>query len=754
VSDVIRIAGRSVSQIVLDRLTARSLVDPPPSRTELVRQFCRMTHWTNRKGHPCLSSANVALKRLEAQNRLRLTPPQPRAPRQQPRRLVEDGKRLPPLPQLPSSANQIKRLHLQLLSDADDPDHGLWNQLIIRHHPLKAAPLVGAQLRYLIRSEHGVLGAFGFGPAAFHLDCRDRWIGWDRRAQQQNRPRIIGLSRCLIRPGLRCANLLSRSYSLVLHQVATDWQQRYGVQPLLVETYVDRSTYTGRSLSAANWRRLGQSSGRGRSSPSRKICPKTPKDVWVYELDSRARQHLQHRGAEPVVARSIFHGLGAAGWIAEELDGLDLGHVGLNRRWACMLQARWDKPQRSFHRSFQGHAAGKGAYRLIESRQAGICFESLLAPHHQQTQRRMAAESVVLLAQDTTALSYTSLRHTKGLGPLKEEGNRSRGLWLHSMLAFRLDGIPLGCAWAHLWARPEQSDTAQRNEQSVAEKESQRWIQSYQAALYMAQAMSQTHLVVCGDRESDIFELHDQTQAAPHNLHLLVRAQHDRLLESGEKLWDRLAGLPVGGTLKVKIPRNKPHPARTATLTLQWTSIPVSPPRVALKKSWRPITLYVVMARESHAPPGVEPIEWVLLTDWKVDSLKLARRMVQWYGLRWGIECWHQVLKDVCGVETRQMKTAEALERALVLDMVVAWRAHCLCRLGKASPNLPAHLYYTEQELKVLEFQRDRLPQRVRSVELDPVPEVVGFPEPAPRSEEAKKKRNSRRPTRSELGRR
>ena len=118
---------------------------------------------------------------------------------------------------MPSSANQISHLHLQLLSDADDPDHLLWNRLIIRLHPLKAAPLVGAQLRYLIRSEHGVLGAFGFGPAAFHLDCRDRWIGWDRLARQQNRPQVIGLSRCLVRPGLQCDSLLSRSYSLVLH---------------------------------------------------------------------------------------------------------------------------------------------------------------------------------------------------------------------------------------------------------------------------------------------------------------------------------------------------------------------------------------------------------------------------------------------------------------------------------------------------------------------------------------------------------
>jgi hypothetical protein len=610
---------------------------------------------------------------------------------------------------LPASVEQIGQLHLRLVRDTRDPQHLLWNRLIIRQHPLKAAPLVGAQLRYLICSEAGVLGAIGFGPAAFHLECRDGWIGWDRQAQARNRPLVVCLSRFLIREGVQCANFASRVYSMVLRRVAQDWQQRYGDQPVLVETYVNRSTHTGRSLAAANWRRLGTSTGRGRSSPSRRIRPQSPKDVWIYPLHPKARQRLQRRAVEPLPARSVFHP--PQDWISQELDGLDLGHALLNRRWQCMLRARWENPQRSFGASFQDRAQAKGAYRLLESGQAAVCFEKLLAPHHQQTQRRMAAESVVLLAQDTTPLSYNGLLQTQGLGSLGSEQQPGRGLWLHSLQAYRLDGIPLGCAWAHLWARTEPSDTAQRNEQSVADKESHRWIQAYQVGRAAAQAMPQTQLIICGDRESDLFELHDQTQGAPKNLRVLVRAQHDRTLESGQKLWEHLSRQPVGGRMEVAVPRSKNRWARQSCLALRWSRVELSPPAVALKKSWRPLSLYVVMAREIDPPPGVEPIEWVLLTDWKVDSLKMARRMVRWYGLRWGIECWHQVLKDVCGVETRQMETAQALGRALVLDMMVAWRAQLLCRLGKQSPNLPASLYYSFQELRVLEVHRQRLPQ-------------------------------------------
>jgi len=113
-----------------------------------------------------------------------------------------------------------------------------------------------------------------------------------------------------------------------------------------------------------------------------------------------------------------------------------------------------------------------------------------------------------------------------------------------------------------------------------------------------------------------------------------------------------------------------------------------------------------VLAQEVGAPAGSEPIEWRLLTTWPVQTLKMARRLVRWYALRWGIECWHQVLKGVCRVERRQMKTAQALERALALDMIIASRVLLLSRLGKEHPELPAELGYSAEELAVLEIKR------------------------------------------------
>lgn len=699
----VKVCGRWIDQGVLDRLSRRSQGPTPAGRTQLTKDFCRAVDWYDAKGRACVSSARVALERLERQGLVQLPPRVPRRRGTVARGLSDDGQPLPPVPKLPSHGGPISGLRLHLIADADDPAHPIWNGMIVREHPLGRRPLVGAQLRYLIECDAGTIGAFGFGPPAYYLECRDQWVGWSASAREKNLGQVIGLSRFLIRPPLRVPNLASQCYGLVLRRVAGDWFERYGVEPVLVETYVDRERHDGRSLAAANWRRLGGSKCRGRDDRQRR-GELSPKDVWVYELHPRARARLQNRPIERLAPRSVFAPALEADWAQEEMAGVSLGDERLNARAARMLGERWARPTQSFNRSFGALKEAKGAYQLLENPRPEIGLQSLLAPHHQQTARRMAAEAVVLLAQDTTALSYNTLHRTTGLGSIGEK--HSRGLFVHSLQAFRLDGIPLGTAWVETWARPPESDTAQRNDQSVDEKESGRWIRAFQAATQRAWQMPQTQVVVCGDRESDIFELFDQMAAAPKNLHLLVRAQHDRNLVDGTSLRESLGPETVGGTMAVRVPRREARPARTATLELRWKPVELKPPAVARKKSWPSLKLYTLRAREVGTPEGQETVEWHLLTTWPITSLKVARRIVKWYALRWGVECWHKVLKGVCRVESRQMKSIRALERALAFDVIVAFRALLLNRLGKDHPNLPADLFYTPDEIAVLEVKK------------------------------------------------
>ena len=711
----VKISGRWVDQQVLERLSRRSQGPATPLRRELIAEFCRAVGWRDAHGRLCLSSAHVALRRLEKRGLVQLPPMPARNKGLRARGLSDDSQPLPALPKLSGGEGRFAGLRLRLIQGEEDPAHRIWNRLIVREHPQGRRPLVGAQVRYLIECPTGIVGALGFGPPAYHLECRDQWVGWSLQARQQNRGKVIGLSRFLIRSGLRVPNLASQCYSLALRQVGEDWEGRYGLRPVLVETYVDRVRYHGRSLAAANWRRLGQSKGRGRDDRQRQRA-QSPKDVWIYELHPKARAQLQACTAERVAPRSVFAPALSENWTQEEMDGVCLGDERLNQRAQRMLRQRWARPTQSFCRSFDTPAEAKGAYQLLENPRVEINLASLLAPHQQQTARRMAAERVVLLAQDTTGLSYNTLHQTTGLGPIGE--GHSRGLFLHSLQAFRLDGIPLGSAWAEVWARAEASDTARRNEQSFDEKESGRWIRALQQASALARQMPQTQVLVCADREGDIYELYDQKQAAPANVHVLVRGQHDRRLNDGSRLLESLARLPAGGTLKVQVPRRQGRSSRTAKLELRWREVQISPPAVALKKSWPALKLYALWAREVGPPSGTEPIDWLLLSTWPLQTLKMARRLVRWYSLRWSIECWHKALKVVCGVEKRQMKTAQVLERALALDMIVASRALLLNRLGKEQPDLPAELFYSPEELEVLEVKKKETQRYTQSTKL------------------------------------
>ena len=691
------VCGREFRPEVLHHLNELVREDAALSGNALAREACALLAWYSPDGRPALSSAKVALRKLQRRGRLSLPPPKGGC--KQRHRLRASGQKLPPLGEVPRRVDQIGGLRLHPLSGHEDPLHGVWNDLMIEQHPCGDAPLVGAQLRYLIGSQQGWLGALGFGPAAFVLQSRDQWIGWSTAARLGHLREVVGLSRLLIRNEVHCANLASKVLSMALRRLPEDWQTRYGIRPLLVETFVDRSRFTGRCFGAANWLRVGASTGRGRLGP--KTAVKTLKDVWVFPLDRRARHRLQAQASAPLSPQPLAQSLQQEDWCVHEMARLDLGNQHRTVRAVKILQARWHQPQASFYGSFSSWTPAKAAYGLVEHSSRQISLGRLLSAHVQQTQARMAAETVVLLPQDTTGLNYSGLHQTEGLGRLGQE--IGRGLWLHSLLAMRPDGVPLGVLDAQCWARLESdSDARGRNAKSIDEKESFRWIESFRRAADAARRMPQTQLVVMTDREGDLYELHDAAQLGPANLHVLVRAQHDRTLDSHKKLWTFMAEQPVGQRRKLQVPRRRGQAARTAVVQVRWSSVTIEAPAVGCKKGWPPLTLWAVWVHEPEPPAGAEPIDWMLLTDLPIQTAEEAWEKVQWYCRRWGIEEWHRALKNGCGVEQREFKTAEHLQRVLAFDLIVAWRILACVKLGRALPQLPATVLYTPEELEVL----------------------------------------------------
>ena len=79
------------------------------------------------------------------------------------------------------------------------------------------------------------------------------------------------------------------------------------------------------------------------------------------------------------------------------------------------------------------------------------------------------------------------------------------------------------------------------------------------------------------------------------------------------------------------------------------------------------------------------------------------------YALRWRIEDYFRILKSGCKVEELQHHSAERLERAIAIKMVVGWRIQLMVRLGREVPELPAEVLFSDTELRVLTtFARSR----------------------------------------------
>ena len=393
------------------------------------------------RGQPQLASCLRALRTLDAAGQIRLPAPRHNHRRCRPRGL---GRPVPPPVGVPARVDQL--CGLALIEVSDSAQRGIWNELMRSEHPRGAVQHAGAQLRYLLVSEQGVLGAFGFAAAALALAARDAFIGWDADQRGRQLHRVLGLSRFLIRPGAACRNLASKALSLALRRLPDDCQQRYGYRPLLVETFVEKGLYKGTSLAAANWLRVGESAGRGRFAASGTAVP--VKAVWLYPLARDWRAQLGVPAPEAPQALGAADKLAADVWAEHEFGGAPLGDVRLSQRLVKIVDQQAQAPTKSFPGAAQNdQAAVRGYYRLIDHpADSEVTPENILAPHRERTLQRMQGQAAVLCIQDGTDLNFAEHPGCVGLGLIgKNKGSAGTlGLHMHATLVVNGEGVPLG----------------------------------------------------------------------------------------------------------------------------------------------------------------------------------------------------------------------------------------------------------------------------------------------------------------------
>ena len=685
--------------------------DDVPSRIALTGELCELFGFMDFRGRRQLATCLKALRDLEQEGHFALPPPNfVRHTKPMPRRLPEA---VPAPLEVPTAAGEVRGLALVLVETV--PQIRIWNELMVREHPQGAGPLVGRQLRYLIASDHGWLGGLGFASAALTLADRDRWIGWDDVTRRNHLQRVVGMSRFLIRPMVHCKNLASQILGMTLRRLRVDFEQRYELEPLLVESFVDAEAFAGTCYQAANWVKVGRTQGRGRQD-RQWARPATVKEIYVYPLRPDFRRLIGVAEPEGLAPLETTEGLDGPAWADHEFSGAPLGDKRLSERLVASARALAEQPGVSFSGlEKENWSAVKGYYRMIDQpNDSEVTLEAILAPHQQRTVQRMMGHPTVLCIQDGSDLNYSDLEDCEGLGPMGSNQRVSYdGLHLHSMLAVTATGLPLGVLDAKCYAQEPkaQDDTRYSTAIPIEEKRTFNWLLGVRKCIELAPQLPDTHLVCVMDREADIFELFDE-QRLKRRVDLLVRAKHDRRLGEGRNLFETIRQSPERARLKIQIPRHSARrkkgdrkatdrmPQREADVGLHYQSIDLRPPDYMRKKD--PVRLWVVHVREEQPPEGIKPLEWLLLTTQEVATTEDAKACLGWYALRWRIEDWHRVLKTGCRVEELAHKTAERLKRAVAINLVIAWRIMLMTLLGRESPELPAEILFADFEIRVL----------------------------------------------------
>jgi Transposase DNA-binding/Transposase DDE domain len=316
-------------------------------------------------------------------------------------------------------------------------------------------------------------------------------------------------------------------------------------------------------------------------------------------------------------------------------------------------------------------ASLKALYRLMDCEE--VTHRSVLESPRQRTLEKMAAsEDTVLVIHDGSELDFTGLKSIATLGQIGNGGNR--GYVAHNVLAVVAETREvLGLAYQHLAKRPKVTKKETRQERRQRADRESRW---WKTASKQIPTASPGHAQVeVADRGADVLEFLDFAESA--GKHYLVRSKHNRRisLENGEetKLHDFARQLPEGGRRVVEVAATAERPARTATVTVSWAKVTLLVPKQPRGEiRGVPLSTWIVRVAEVDPPTGVEPLEWILLTNVPVNSLEDANQRIGWYQCRWIIEEYHKALKTGCQIEDMQFTTEARLQPAIALISVVA----------------------------------------------------------------------------------
>ena len=378
-------------------------------------------------------------------------------------------------------------------------------------------------------------------------------------------------------------------------------------------------------------------------------------------------------------------------WAQNQWGEVDLGDPRRTARAVKVGAAIAAQPGASLPTQLPEWKDLKAAYRLFD--QENVTHAALSQGHWELTRQEalQSKAAVTLFVQDKSDLDFSHHPGTSGLGHV---GKFGQGMLLQSSLALiPTAGAPriLGLAAQRVWLRQHEKRKGRETSQEKRHrerKESEVWsalLQDIGPAPLPGQGQ---RYVSVGDRESDIFGY--VRQAGEQNWDVLLRvAQNRRVLtpqEESAKLLDWARTLPARTTKQVTLRGRDGKPKREIELQVSFSAVQLCAPQFGVEQDQRPIRGWVVRCWAE----GDKTLEWVLFTTVPVLEVEDAKKLIEWYELRWMIEEYHKCLKSGCNLEQRQLETAERLQALLGLLAIVAVRLLQLRSWSRTEPERPA----------------------------------------------------------------
>jgi hypothetical protein len=288
-NEVVMVQGRQLEPSDIFRIRQLMAENPTWSRRRLSEVIAQEWDWRNGSGRIKDMAARAMLLKLDALGLISL-PPRRRRPSN---RMAAGRISRQNWDQsiITGTLRQLGPITIQEISN-DAAERKRFAAALAEFHYLGYRGTVGENVQYAVADATGrLLACLLFGAPAWKCKSRDEFIGWSQAQRQRRLNCITNNTRFLILPFVRVPHLASWILGQALRRLSQDWHGKYGHPILLVETFVERDRFAGTSYKAANWIRIGSTTGRSRQDRNHTL--RVPvKDVYVYPLHSHFRAEL------------------------------------------------------------------------------------------------------------------------------------------------------------------------------------------------------------------------------------------------------------------------------------------------------------------------------------------------------------------------------------------------------------------------------------------------------------------------------